>query len=276
MTGAFEILASQSPADGAYGRSIVLLSAILGLLAATVLAFAVRCLVRGRYRDEEIDRRGSSIVIGNLARTYFAWIMTPVWKLLIAVGATPDGVTIASVPIAIASAVAAGYGEFTLAGFLYLLSGMCDFLDGRLARITGRSTPAGAALDSVLDRYGECALVSGLAWYYRDSWVLAGALLLLSGSMLVPYIRARGEGLGLEVKTGLMQRPERVVLLGLATLLAPPLDRLFGWESREPRFVIVAACVVFLAVSTHLTALTRLRFVVKALNERARDDKPSK
>jgi phosphatidylglycerophosphate synthase len=272
MTGMLLATTLPTSNEAAYGRSVVLLTAILGLLAATLVAFAVRCLVRGRYRDEEIDRRGSSIVIGNLARTYFAWIMQPVWKLLIAVGATPDGVTIASVPIAIGSAVAAGYGEFTLAGLLYLLSGMCDFLDGRLARITGRSSPAGAALDSVLDRYGECALVSGLAWYYRDSWVLAAALLLLSGSMLVPYIRARGEGLGLEVKTGLMQRPERVVLLGLATLLAPPLDRLVGWEGREPRYVIVAVCVTFLAVSTHATALTRLRYVVRALNERGRGE----
>ena len=112
-------------------------------------------------------------------------------------------------------------GQFSLGGWLYLCSGACDFLDGRLARITGKSSASGAALDSILDRYSEAAMLIGLAWYYRESWVLLPVLAFLAGSFLVPYVRARGEGLGLHLKVGLMQRPERVVVLGVAVVFSP-------------------------------------------------------
>lgn len=256
--------------DAAFRRSTAVLLILGGLLTISVVAFAGRCLIAGRVRDDEIERRGSSVLLGNLARTYFAWIMRPIVGLLRRLGATPNGVTVASVVPAAVAGLCAGFGEFTFAGLLFLLSGACDFLDGRLARETGRSSAGGAALDSVLDRYSECALLVGLAWFYRDGWMLLPALLVITGSLFVPYVRARGEGLGIDVKVGLMQRPERVVLLGLATLTAEIVDRFSGWGGREPRHVAVVATLLFLAISTHTTALGRLRHVVRVLDERSR------
>lgn len=256
-------------ADAAsYRRAVVLLSTVGGIMALSVVVFACKCVLTGRIRDAEIDRRGSSVLLGNLARTYFAWAMGPIVGLLGRLGATPNGITIASVVPAALAGLAAGCGEFTSAGLLFLLSGACDFLDGRLARETGRSSAGGAALDSVLDRYSECALLVGIAWYYRDGWVLLAALGAITGSLFVPYIRARGEGLGIDVKVGLMQRPERVVLLGAATLSAEIVDHLAGWTDRSPRYLLVAAALTLLTVSTHVTALVRLRHVVRTLDAR--------
>jgi phosphatidylglycerophosphate synthase len=233
-----------------------------------LIAYSVRCTIYGRFHDAEIEARGSSIVLGNWARTYFAWVMRPVWSFLRSANISPNAVTSVSVLLAAAAGTAVALGHFSLGGWLYLCSGACDFLDGRLARITGKSTAAGAALDSILDRYSEAAMLVGLAWFYRDSWVLIAVLGLIGGSFLVPYVRARGEGLGLALKVGLMQRPERVVILGIATAFSPLVEFWANDQVRELHVLAVVAIVV-LAVSTQFTAAHRLLALTQALNEQA-------
>lgn len=223
-----------------------------------LVAYSVRCTIYGRFRDAEIDARGSSVLLNNWARTYFAWVMRPVWHFLEIAEIPPNAVTSVSVLLAIAAGVAAALGQFSLGGWLYLCSGICDFLDGRLARATGKATASGAALDSILDRYSEGAMLIGLAWYYRGSWVLLGVLAFLAGSFLVPYVRARGEGLGIHLKVGLMQRPERVVILGIAVAFSPVVEALLGEEPEHPLYWLTVVVVMLLAVSTQFTAAHRL------------------
>jgi phosphatidylglycerophosphate synthase/putative flippase GtrA len=232
------------------------------------VAYALRVAVRGRFRDAEVEARGSSAILGPAARAYFAWVMQPVWGFFARFQIPPNAVTTLSVLLAAAAGVSVAVGRFALGGWLYLFAGACDFVDGRLARITGRATQAGAALDSVLDRYSESAVLVGLGWYYRDSWVLMAVMLALVGSMMVPYIRARGEGLGLQVKTGMMQRPERLVLLGVSVAFAPVLEAwLVPGEARPlHRLAVVALCII--AVSSQFTAATRLLTVMKLLDPR--------
>ncbi len=109
------------------------------------------------------------------------------------------------------------------AGIVVLVAGLFDMLDGALARATGKTTRFGAILDSTLDRVSEAILlVSLLAVFARDGLVteciLAGVALV--GSLLVSYIRARMEGLGVECKAGFFTRPERVILLALGLMLS--------------------------------------------------------
>lgn len=231
-----------------------------------LVAYGVRCSIYGRFRDAEIDARGSSILLGNWARTYFAWVMRPVWSFLETADIPPNAVTSVSVLIAIAAGVAVALGQFSLGGWLYLCSGACDFLDGRLARATGKATPSGAALDSILDRYSEGAMLIGLAWYYRESWVLLAILAFLAGSFLVPYVRARGEGLGIQLKVGLMQRPERVVLLGIAVAFSPLVEIWQRDDLARPFYGLTVLAVLLLAISTQFTAAHRLVAVTRALN----------
>jgi phosphatidylglycerophosphate synthase/putative flippase GtrA len=234
------------------------------------LIYLLRLPFRGHFQDAETQARGSSALIGMGARQYFAWIMHPIWRTFERFQIPPNAVTTLSVLLAAAAGVSIAVGRFSLGGWLYLFAGACDFIDGRLARMTGRASPAGAALDSTLDRYAESAVLIGLAWYYRDTWVLLAVLATIVGSFLVPYIRARGEGLGVQMKEiGLMQRPERLVVLGVALAFSPIIEAILVPADPKPlhRLAVLGICV--LAGTTHLTAIRRLAHVMQVLDPRA-------
>jgi CDP-diacylglycerol--glycerol-3-phosphate 3-phosphatidyltransferase len=142
-------------------------------------------------------------------------------ELVAKTGISPNTVTAIGLLIAIATAWVLSTGRFFLGGFLVLISGAFDMLDGAVARISGGSTRFGAILDSTFDRISEAALFLGLLAYYADQGsfqevVLVGAALL--GSMLTSYVRARAEGLGLKCEVGLFTRPERVILLAIGLI----------------------------------------------------------
>ncbi|MDA0264589.1 MAG: CDP-alcohol phosphatidyltransferase family protein [Chloroflexi bacterium] len=135
---------------------------------------------------------------------------------------TPNGITILGFLIAVAAAYLVGSGWMLAGGIVFLFGGGLDLLDGALARLTDKVSPFGALLDSVFDRLSEAALFVGLGVYAlradmsddRQVFFVIVLLLALIFSQGVSYLRARGEGLGVFTKAGLMTRPERVVLLG--------------------------------------------------------------
>jgi phosphatidylglycerophosphate synthase/putative flippase GtrA len=238
---------------------------ILGLLI-----YLVRCAIKGPYRDPEFEARKTSVLANLWFRLYFIWLMQPLWRLVLRTGVPPTAVTTLSVLFALASGISLAAGRFALGGWLYIFSGVLDILDGRLARATNRVTKGGGALDSILDRYADSAVLAGLAWYYRDSRVLIVALVALIGSSLVPYIRARGEAAGLAVKdVGMMQRAERIIYIGIACALSPVIEVMFR-DPNDPRPLhLLAVCGLFLlAIGTQLTAMHRLVYVVSGLNNR--------
>lgn len=229
--------------------------------------YVVKVLRTGEHFDAEMEDRSRSILTGLWIRRYFAWVMQPVWALLLRTGIPPNAVTTLSVLLATGSGVALAAGRFTLGGWLYIFAGICDFLDGRLARQRGESSLQGAALDSILDRYSDAAVLVGLAWYYRDSWVLIAVLLAIVGSSLVPYIRARGEAAGIQVTVGLMQRAERIVYLGAAVAFSPILEVLLDPQNPRPVHRLAVWGVLLLAVSTQITALQRLIYLLGKLGD---------
>jgi len=240
------------------------------VLAYALLAlgvYAMRNARRGQYHDRELERRGATPILGMWVRRYFSWLMAPLESALLRLRLPPTAVTTLSLLLAIASAVAVAAGRFALGGWLFVASGLCDFLDGRLARESQQDGPAGALLDSVLDRYVESAIYIGLAWYYRDSWVLMAVLLALSGSLLVPYVRARGEALGVGFpNVGLAQRPERVVILGVSLALSPIFEVLLDAANPHPLHRLAVVAIVLLAAATHVSALQRLSFAHRKLS----------
>jgi phosphatidylglycerophosphate synthase/putative flippase GtrA len=221
---------------------------------------------RGPFRDEEMVLRTSGGLASRGVKHFFAWTMRPWWTVLARVGFPPNAITSLSLALALAAALGTAAGRFALGGWLFVMAGALDFIDGRVARSTGRNTPSGAALDSVLDRYVESALIAGLCWYYRHGWVLVPCLLALTGSLLVPYVRARGESLGVSLKeVGFMQRPERVLLLGAGTALSPILEVIVAPDDPHPPHRLAIATLVVLAITSHATALQRLYQLVRAL-----------
>jgi phosphatidylglycerophosphate synthase len=171
-----------------------------------------------------------------------SWLL-PLARWLAAKGAKPDHLTFAGLAFSLVAALLLGKGAFFGAAILIGLSGLCDILDGDVARVRGVVSRFGAFLDSTLDRVGEGALYAGLAVHYftrtqRGALYLRGAfegsaewgdadgstlgvlcLAILLLSFLVSYTRARAEGLGLECKVGAMERPERMLTLAAGTVL---------------------------------------------------------
>jgi phosphatidylglycerophosphate synthase len=235
------------------------------LLVLSIPVYAARCFYRGVPRDREMEARGGSALIGLHLRHYFVWLVTPLWRLLVATGVRADSITLGAAVLGAGSGLAVAYGHFGLGGALTLASGALDALDGRLARFRGEQSGAGAALDSILDRYVDFALLAGLGWFYRGTWVLVPVLLALLGAFLVPYVRAKGEALRVDVASGLMARPERVIILGV-TIAVSPLVELVSHFAAGPAHPLAAVGVVFVAVASNITAITRFRALVQGAN----------
>ncbi|MCL0060958.1 CDP-alcohol phosphatidyltransferase family protein [Dehalococcoidia bacterium] len=173
----------------------------------------------------------------------------PIVRLIARTGISPNALTITGFLLnAVVAGVLAG-GHLFLGGFLVLFASWFDMLDGALARISGKSTRFGTLLDSTVDRFSEAVLFLGLLVFYLAQGATLEILLIyftIVGSIMVSYVKARAEGLGLRSEVGLFARPERVILLALGLLLS--------------RVSPVALLVVLwiLAVGTMLTVLHRL------------------
>ncbi|GGH00972.1 CDP-alcohol phosphatidyltransferase family protein [Mucilaginibacter phyllosphaerae] len=217
-------------------------------------------------------------------------IIDPFVKLLIKVGLTPNAVTsigfILNVGVAaifIIGAEDGNRGDFTYigwAGGLILFAGLFDMLDGQVARLGNMKSVFGALYDSVLDRYSELIMFLGICYYLvAHHYFLSSifAFIALIGSMMVSYVRARAEGLGVEIKGGLMQRPERVITIGVFAIACGIGSSYLGGDYKlfipGFRFHVFETMSIFtfpiaiLAVLTNLTAAKRLMDAKKALAE---------
>ena len=157
-------------------------------------------------------------------------------------------------------------------GLLTLLAGFLDTLDGALARELNQVRRQGAFLDSVLDRYGECFIVVGIwAYFLRKGGatplITLTLFLVLFGSFMVSYTKARAEGLSASCPGGFFQRGERIIILGVAGMVNPLLN--FTVRANEAALIgqdaVLIVALVFLAVGTNLTALWRLFHVLNKL-----------
>ena len=230
-----------------------------------LFVFSVRSAICGEKHDREIEASGRSLLIGSYLRNYFSWLIRPLWWLVLASGISPNGVTVLATLTGGASGVAVALGRFALGGWLFILSGILDTLDGKLARVRHTATPAGAAFDSLLDRYSDGAVLFGLAIYFRNSWALVPALAAIFGTSMVPYVRAKAESFGVPMKEGLMQRPERVFTLGVAVMASPMVEAFFPTPGAHSPQRLAAIGLVLLAVTSNMTALGRMARLLTAL-----------
>lgn len=156
-------------------------------------------------------------------------------------------------------------------GLLTLLTGLVDTLDGSLARTLGHPKKFGAFLDSVLDRYTELIIYLGIwCYFYRQGtvtpFISLTILLILFGSLMVSYTRARAEGLGVRCLVGMLQRGERIIVIGLAGVFNPLINQLLGNpSSRWFQDILLVSVLLLLAVGTNLTALWRFVHVLNSL-----------
>lgn len=190
-------------------------------------------------------------LIPESLQRWFMRVLAPVIRLLMFLGVSPNTLTIAGVLITTIGAAAFYYQSPRWGGFLFLLGGLCDAIDGSLARNAGKDSRFGALLDSSVDRYSEFVMLFGIGGYFlmsEDYFSSAATFLALCGSFMVSYTRARAESLGLAAKVGVMQRPERIVFLGMGALIHPIALKIVIW---------------MVALFANFTALQRLRFAFK-------------
>lgn len=249
---------------------------LIAYIVIGLVVYLARHLTRGAYRDAEAEAREGGGLTVKSVRVFFSWLVRPWVDALVRFEVPPNAITSLSLALSLASGVALAMGRFALGGWLYVAAGACDFLDGKVARQTGRATPGGAVLDSVLDRCSEAAVLVGLAWFYRDRWVLAPVLVALVGSLLVPYVRARGEAIGAKLSdVGFMQRPERVFVLSVTVSLSPVLEALVSPRDPRPMHWIAVAGIAVLAVGALVTSVTRTAHLMRSLEATTRAQRQS-
>ncbi|PRY54475.1 phosphatidylglycerophosphate synthase [Arcticibacter pallidicorallinus] len=216
-------------------------------------------------------------------------VINPFVRFLIKMGLTPNAVTtiglILNIGVAVIFILGAEKGnrgdlQFVgWAGALVLFAGVFDMLDGQVARIGNMKSTFGAMYDSVLDRYSELILFLGICYYLISHHYFLSSLfafIAMIGSMMVSYTRARAEGLGVECKGGVMQRPERVVLIGVSAIVCGVSSVFIGGDYKlyvpgVPLQVfetisIFTIPITVMAVMTNLTAFRRLVDSKKALD----------
>lgn len=191
--------------------------------------------------------------------------LAPFVRLLAGFGISPNMLTIAGATANLIAAAVLAYGYLPVGGVLVIIGGLCDLLDGALARVEAKKTRFGEVLDSTLDRYSDMTPIFGLLLYY-SGWrhtgearlahmILCGVVIL--GSFLVPYVRARAESL-VACNVGIAERAERVIIFAGGLILQREL-----WA------------LGILAILTHLTVIQRLVHVRNQLARRLADFKPA-
>jgi CDP-diacylglycerol--glycerol-3-phosphate 3-phosphatidyltransferase len=215
-------------------------------------------------RDADAERKGSQFLMGagDFLVHWFMWLISPLERLCLALGIGPDGCNFAGLGFGALSGVLIACGWLELGGWAIAAGGVCDILDGRLARALKLDSSYGKFIDSTLDRFVEVFAFLGFVYFLRPfayGPLLAAAA--ITGSLLVSYTRARGESLGVLCKEGLMQRAERLVLTCLACLSDAPLAAALG----VPRGSVVLWAVGLIGVGTFVTAAQRTVWIAKRL-----------
>lgn len=178
-------------------------------------------------------------------------LFDPVVGFLDALGVTPMAMTVFGLVLSLVGALFVVRGSIRLAGLILLASGLCDMLDGSIARRQNSASTFGAFIDSTSDRISELLYFGAFILYFHGegswgSFMIMMILVALSGSMLTSYVRARAEGLGLECRVGWLERPERLAALITGMLLGR---------------IMLTISLLFIAVLSVVTVVQRIAYV---------------
>jgi CDP-diacylglycerol--glycerol-3-phosphate 3-phosphatidyltransferase len=182
-------------------------------------------------------------------------VVDPVARALLRVGVTPDAITVAgTVGILVASVLAAN-DHILIAVILATISALTDILDGAMARARGTSSRFGAFLDSSLDRVADGAIFASLAWWAAKDEVwhaVFAALVIVVASQVTSYVRAKAESLGLSASVGIVERPERLLGIGVGGFAAG-----FGWDGGMYIVLWILAVLSVVTVAQRFVAVYR-------------------
>ena len=208
-------------------------------------------------------------MFGAKSRTQLSKILSPIASRIASFGITANMVTLLGLFVSLVAATFLATGRLVIAGILILFGSSCDMIDGAIARAVTTSNSSGALLDSVIDRYSEAVIFLGALIYFYHLPTLSGVILVFAsmiGSVLVSYVRARAEGLQIECKVGLMQRPERIILLAVGVFVQGLVSLKFA-DLQSGKLILISVFAI-LAITSHITAIHRLIFSFTTLSNR--------
>jgi phosphatidylglycerophosphate synthase len=239
-------------------------------LAAVSLALASMGLFALRRSRFQVSEHINPTVNKLIPRFWAEWGF---WCVGVGVGAlerlglSPNQVTILSGLVGLGSGVCYAVGWVGAAGWLLILSGFLDMMDGWLARRLEKTSRSGDFLDAVLDRYVEIFLYLGIAVFYRRTfWMVLACALALAGSMMVSYTRARGEVMGVVYNRGFFQRAERLVYLTIVSIFSPLLELIWNPTLADPFYWPVAGVVLLTALGANVGGLQRVAGIVRLMD----------
>ncbi len=200
--------------------------------------------------------------------TGFVNLLSPLVNLSVRLNMHPNTYTVLGLVLTSVSAILLVWSPVNMrwAGFFILIGGMCDVLDGKLARQSGQASRFGALFDSSIDRYSEVIMFFGIAAFYvgnKNYMLSVATFVALGGSTMVSYVRARAEALGFDAKVGFMQRPERVVFIGAGALFYYPLFPLTVFHVTDFPVTLLDIMIWFVAIFANITAIQRIMYVYK-------------
>jgi CDP-diacylglycerol--glycerol-3-phosphate 3-phosphatidyltransferase len=181
----------------------------------------------------------------------FIKLLNPITGIFVKFNLHPNTFTVWGLIITLISIIFFIRGDLILAGILILIGGICDIIDGKVARESGQVSRFGALFDSSIDRYSEVFMFFGVATFFvrADDYLTSVVVFIaLGGSTMVSYVRARAEGLGFECKVGLFQRPERIVFLGIGSIIGVFALKIAIW---------------IVAIMANITAIHRIIYIYK-------------
>ena len=236
-----------------------------GLWVVALTLYGIRIASRGVFHSDRVAKIGGTALVGRGIMDATYWAIEPVVRGLVAIGATPNGLTWSALMLGLGAGAALAVGWFGLATLLATMSTIGDILDGQVARLTNTGSNRGELLDAAVDRYTEFAFIAGLTLYLHDSWwQMTLALGATLGSFMISYASAKAEALQVTPPRGLMRRHERGTYLIIGSGLVP----LFGPALAAHGLPYVTPSLVSLglvAVIGNVAAVLRLVRIGRAL-----------
>jgi len=226
-------------------------------------------------QPEEITQRSknkqgpkSSKLLGSGIKTWWLMLMLPIEDYLLQIKVHPNVLTISTLLVGAITGMAYHFGWIFVAGILVLGGSTFDIFDGRVARAQGISSESGAFFDSCLDRFSEAFIYVGLLSFFQGTIFSYVVFFILVSTTMVSYTRARAEGLGVKCEVGIMQRTERVVYLGVLSVLnffGNLIANALGYSSDN---YLLKLSLILIFVFSSYTAIQRMVHVMGTLKKR--------
>ena len=252
-------------------------------LEVVVIFFAYFAITWGkRSKSQETLSRLHRSFVGIFFIEYWYWVTRPILNFFKLIKITPNGITAISIFLSFVTGSLYAVGFIALGGWLLIISGTLDMLDGALARETNQTTKSGAFFDSCGDRYSDAIVFIGIAIYFMsknisidaatftlttfDYIAIVTIMTILLGTASMSYVKARGEAAGAATKRGLMQRTERILILSIASCLDPFLRIILKEYNLNPDIVLIVILII-MSILINISALVRMIDLFKIIKK---------